>query len=78
MRCIERAVGTALAVRAGTAMRLTSAGHALLEHADKILATVRAAERDLAIVVGSNAGTVKLGAFPTSCGCRRSRPCSRR
>ncbi len=67
MRSLERDVGTPLTVRVGTAMRLTSAGHSLLEHADKILSAVRAAERDLTVLVGSNAGTVKIGAFPSSC-----------
>lgn len=67
MRSLERDVGTPLTVRVGTAMHLTSAGQSLLEHADRILSAVRAAERDLAVLVGSNAGTVKIGAFPSSC-----------
>lgn len=67
MRSLERDVGTPLTVRIGTAMQLTAAGQSLLVHADKILSAVRAAERDLAVLVGSNAGTVKIGAFPSSC-----------
>jgi len=67
MRCLEREIGTPLTIRAGSQMRLTTAGAALLDHADRILAAVRAAERELAGVVGTATGTVKLGAFPSSC-----------
>lgn len=67
MRCLEREIGTALTVRVGASMRLTSAGQALLPHAEVILSAVRAAERELAGIVGSHAGVLKLGAFPSSC-----------
>lgn len=67
MRCLEKEIGTALTVRVGGSMRLTQAGEALLPHAETILSAVRAAERDLATIVGSHAGILKLGAFPSSC-----------
>ncbi|MDQ2837875.1 MAG: LysR substrate-binding domain-containing protein [Actinomycetota bacterium] len=67
MRCLEREIGTALTVRVGASMRLTPAGQALLPHAEVILSAVRAAERELAGIVGSHAGVLKLGAFPSSC-----------
>ncbi|MEO6703592.1 MAG: LysR substrate-binding domain-containing protein [Jatrophihabitantaceae bacterium] len=67
MRCLETEIGTPLSVRVGASMRLTPAGQALLPHADAILAAVRAAERELATFVGSSAGTLGLGAFPSSC-----------
>ncbi len=52
MRNLERQVGAPLAVRLGRTMRLTSAGEALLEHADRITAQVRAAEHEMAALVG--------------------------
>ncbi len=67
MRNLERQVGTPLAVRLGRTMRLTSAGEALLEHADRITAQVRAAEHEMAALVGRHAGVVRLAAFPSSC-----------
>jgi molybdate transport repressor ModE-like protein len=67
LRNLERAVGTALTVRAGRATRLTAAGEALAAHADRVLATIRAAEQDLAALVGSQAGLVRVAAFPSSC-----------
>ncbi len=67
MRRLERSVGAALAVRVGRAMRLTSAGEALLEHAEQILTDVRAAERQVAATIGSGTATVRLAAFPSSC-----------
>jgi DNA-binding transcriptional LysR family regulator len=67
MRCLEREIGAPLTIRAGASMQLTAVGQALLEHADAILAAVRNAERELAAMVGSNAGTIKMGAFPSSC-----------
>ncbi len=67
MRCLERDIGTALTVRIGRNMQLTAAGEALLGHADNILSAVRAAERDLAVQVGTPGDVLRLGAFPSSC-----------
>ncbi len=67
MRNLERQVGAPLAVRLGRTMRLTSAGEALLEHADRITAQVRAAEHEMAALVGQHTGVVRLAAFPSSC-----------
>jgi DNA-binding transcriptional LysR family regulator len=67
MHCLERSVGSALAVRNGRSMQLTAAGRVLLEHAGRILAEIRGAENDLAALAGEPAGTIRLGAFPSSC-----------
>lgn len=67
MRCLEREIGTPLTIRAGATMRLTAAGKVLLAHADVVLDAVRTAERELAVLVGRSSGTLKLGAFPSSC-----------
>lgn len=67
MRCLEKEIGAVLTVRVGSSMRLTPAGEALLGHADTILAALRTAERELTLLVGSGAGVLKVGAFPSSC-----------
>lgn len=66
MRLLEKAVGTPLTARAGRSIRLTPAGQSLLRHADQILTAIRVAERDLAHVVGSRAGKVRLASFPSA------------
>lgn len=67
VRRLEKSVGTPLAVRVGQKMMLTPAGEALLVHADRILAAIRVAEQDLALLVGGSAGVVRLAAFPSLC-----------
>jgi len=67
MRNLERQVGAPIAVRVGRTMRLTPAGEALLGHAERIGALVRAAQQDMAALVGQQAGIVRLAAFPSSC-----------
>jgi DNA-binding transcriptional LysR family regulator len=67
MRMLERAVGTALAVRVGRTMRLTPAGETLAGHAEAIFAANRAAEQDLAALVRGRAARVRLAAFPSAC-----------
>lgn len=64
MRALERSIGAPLTVRAGRSVRLTKAGQTLLRHADQILTAIRVAERDLAHVVGSGAGVVRIATFP--------------
>ncbi len=66
MRALERQVGTALTVRRGREMKLTAAGGALLQHADSVLAAVRAAEEDLGSFAGRDAGAVRIVAFPSA------------
>ncbi|UQX89049.1 LysR substrate-binding domain-containing protein [Jatrophihabitans telluris] len=67
MRVLEKSVGVPLTVRTGRTMALTSAGQALLAHADRILAAIRAAENDLESLAASGTGLVRLAAFPSSC-----------
>lgn len=67
MRRLEAQVGSKLALRCGSSMRLTHAGTTLLGHAGRILAAVRAAEAELAGLAGKPIGRVRLAAFPSSC-----------
>lgn len=67
MRNLERQIGAPVAVRVGRTMRLTPAGEALLAHADRITALIRAAEHDMAVLVGRQTGIVRLAAFPSVC-----------
>jgi len=67
MRCLEHAVGAALAVRVGRTMALTAAGQALLPHADRILASIRAAEQEVSLLIGAHRRM--------SCGSRRFQAC---
>src|SRR6185312_9333091 len=64
MRCLEREVGAPLTVRSGRTMQLTDTGRALLVHAERILATLRAAEDDLRARRDNGAGRIRLAAFP--------------
>ena len=67
LRSLEREVGTVLVVRNGRTTRLTPAGEALAVHADRILSSIQTAERNLADIVGSQAGLVRIAAFPSAC-----------
>jgi DNA-binding transcriptional LysR family regulator len=63
---LEREVGLDLLERHGRGVRLTDAAQALLGPADVILAELRRAEATLADITASTAGTLSVGAFPTS------------
>jgi molybdate transport repressor ModE-like protein len=65
MARLEEEVGTALITRLGRGVRLTDAGHALVEHADAVLTRLTAAEEDVAAIAGLRAGRVRLVAFPS-------------
>ncbi|MGA8113300.1 MAG: LysR family transcriptional regulator [Actinocatenispora sp.] len=67
LRSLEREVGTVLVVRNGRVTHLTPAGEALTAHADRILSSIQTAERDLADIVGSKTGLVRIAAFPSGC-----------
>jgi molybdate transport repressor ModE-like protein len=67
LRSLEREVGTVLVARHGRTARLTPAGEALAAHADRILSSIQTAERDLADIVGSKTGLVRIAAFPSAC-----------
>ncbi len=67
LRSLEREVGTVLVVRNGRTTRLTPAGEALAVHADTILSSIQTAEQNLADIVGTRAGLVRIAAFPSGC-----------
>jgi DNA-binding transcriptional LysR family regulator len=67
IRVLENSLGTALFVRNRGAIELTSAGEALLPHAERILIDVESAERSVQEVTGLRRGRVRLGATPSLC-----------
>lgn len=66
VRRLERHLGTALVERSGRRVRLTEAGLALARHAGTVVATLGAAEEEVAALAGLRAGRVRLVAFPSS------------
>jgi molybdate transport repressor ModE-like protein len=67
LRSLERMVGTVLVVRNGRVTCLTPAGEVLAGHADRILSSIQTAEQELADIVGTQAGRVRVAAFPSGC-----------
>jgi DNA-binding transcriptional LysR family regulator len=67
IRVLENALGTALFVRSRNGIDLTSAGEALLPHAQRILIDVESAERAVQEVASLRRGRVRLGATPSLC-----------
>lgn len=67
IRVLENSLGTALFVRDRGAIELTSAGEALLPHAQRILIDVESAERAVHEVASLRRGRVRLGATPSLC-----------
>lgn len=65
MKALEQSVGTVLLVRAGREMRLTEAGEVLVRHAASVLASLTAAEEEVAALTGLRAGRVRLVSFPS-------------
>jgi DNA-binding transcriptional LysR family regulator len=63
---LEAETGAALVVRDRRGVRATAAGATLVEHAEVILAQVRAAEVDLAAVLGVRAGRLRVASFPSA------------
>jgi DNA-binding transcriptional LysR family regulator len=64
---LEREAGTPLLERTGRNVRLTAAGHALVQHATSLLEGVEAAEAELAtFAAGRAAGTVRVAAFQSA------------
>ncbi|MCU1586320.1 MAG: transcriptional regulator [Microbacteriaceae bacterium] len=66
MRRLEQQVGTALAVRRGRLMSLTAAGVALVAQAERVLATLRAAEEEMGLFAGRDVGEVRIASFPSA------------
>ena len=67
IRVLENSLGTPLFVRDRGAIELTSAGEALLPHAQRILIDVESAERTVHEVASLRRGRVRLGATPSLC-----------
>ncbi|KPI09165.1 transcriptional regulator, LysR family [Actinobacteria bacterium OK074] len=67
MRMLERAVGAPLVTRRGRGVRLTPAGHALARHAQTVLAALRTAAEELAVLTSPCGGRVRLAAMQSSC-----------
>src|ERR1700679_783609 len=57
--------GAALVVRDRRGVRPTAVGTTLVAHAETIFAQVRAAEADLAAVMGLRAGRLRVASFPS-------------
>jgi len=68
LSALEREAGIALVDRAGREATLTSAGHALLPHADAVLATLEAASADLDRIRGIVAGPFRVATVPSAAG----------
>ncbi|MGW4369227.1 LysR family transcriptional regulator [Nocardia takedensis] len=67
MRTLERAVGAPLTTRHGRTIRLTPVGAALARHAETVLAVLRTAQDELASLVSTGGGQVRLSAFQSGC-----------
>ncbi|HET9721209.1 MAG TPA: LysR family transcriptional regulator, partial [Solirubrobacteraceae bacterium] len=63
---LEAETGATLVVRDRRGVRATAAGATLLEHADAIFAHVRAAEDELAALLGLRAGRLRVASFPSA------------
>ncbi|MEU8266091.1 LysR family transcriptional regulator [Sphaerisporangium sp. NPDC049002] len=65
LAALERETGSVLLDRTSRSAELTDAGHRLVEHAERILAMVEAAESDLSAHAATPSGRVVVTAFPT-------------
>jgi DNA-binding transcriptional LysR family regulator len=63
---LEREAGTVLVDRQARGVLLTEAGHALVRHADVILARLADAESELEAIAGIRGGRLRLVSFPTA------------
>src|SRR5688500_18912109 len=67
IRVLENSLGSPLFVRTRGQIELTSAGEALLPHAQRILRDLESAQRSVDGVTGLLRGRVRLGDTPTLC-----------
>src|SRR6202044_3643169 len=65
LAALEREAGAILLDRTARAAELTDAGRRLVDHAERILALIEAAEADLS-AAGQPTGRVTVTAFPTA------------
>jgi DNA-binding transcriptional LysR family regulator len=63
---LEAETGTTLIERRPRGLQLTSAGQALVRHAEGILARLEAAEAELAAIAGLRGGRLRMASFPTA------------
>jgi DNA-binding transcriptional LysR family regulator len=63
---LEAETGATLVVRDRRGVRATAAGATLVEHAEAIFAQVRAAEDELAAVLGVRGGRLRVASFPSA------------
>lgn len=63
---LEREAGQRLLEPHGRTVRLTTAGHVLARHAERILAQVEQARAELELLREDVTGTVRVGAIPTT------------
>jgi DNA-binding transcriptional LysR family regulator len=63
---LEAETGMTLLERLPRGVRPTAAGAALVEHAEEILARLRAAEDELAAIAGLRGGRLRMASFPTA------------
>jgi DNA-binding transcriptional LysR family regulator len=63
---LEREAGTILVDRNARGVRLTESGHALVRHAEVILARLADAEAELEAIAGVRGGRLRLVSFPTA------------
>jgi DNA-binding transcriptional LysR family regulator len=65
---LERESGAKLVERGARGIRLTPAGHALVSHADAILARLDDAEQELAAIAGLKGGRLRTASFQSAGG----------
>ena len=63
---LEREAGTRLVERGVRPLRLTDAGHALLAHAEAVLARLEEAQQELGEIARLRRGRLRLASFPTA------------
>jgi DNA-binding transcriptional LysR family regulator len=63
---LEAETGATLVVRDRRGVRATAAGATLVDHAEAIFAQVRAAEEELAAVLGLRGGSLRVASFPSA------------
>jgi DNA-binding transcriptional LysR family regulator len=63
---LEAETGAPLVIRNRRGVRPTAAGATLVEHAEAIFGQVRAAEAELAAVLGVRGGTLRVASFPSA------------
>src|SRR5579859_5510871 len=66
LSALERGAGAVLLERRGRRVALTDAGRLLVEHGDRVLASLERAEAALAALGSGLTGPLRIGAFPTA------------